>query len=213
MHRFDAYIKSIIDGLGINVEQKNELSDEFRDHLEMIKLEYIEGGLNEEQAEEKSIERFGSSRELSKKISKSFNEFRKANTVIFGIAIILCWLLLYRIGSNIPVPAYSDNIPIYYYFLIIFGHSLNLMPVGYFTPIIFRKANKVSAILKISAVVSLLLGILYSFFIVYSFSIYSTKLIALFISVVLIGTPGGFLLGFLVLKLINRRNHKKMIIE
>ena len=56
MHEFNKYIHSIIDGLKISQKKKNELSEEFMDHLESLKLEYVHDGLPEKEAVQKAIE-------------------------------------------------------------------------------------------------------------------------------------------------------------
>ena len=75
------YINTIIGGLKISKEKKEELADEFRDHLESLKSEFIKDGFSEVESIKRAIERFGESNDIKKKLHKSLFSFRNSGNV------------------------------------------------------------------------------------------------------------------------------------
>jgi len=76
MYEFDTYINTIIGGLKISKEKKEELAEEFRDHLGSLKSEFIKDGFSEVESIKRAIERFGESNDIKKKLHKSLFSFR-----------------------------------------------------------------------------------------------------------------------------------------
>ncbi len=75
--RFREYIDAILKGVNISKKGKKELVEEFYDHLDMLKKEFIENGYSKEQAELMSIERFGEIEENKKKLKGVYTPFRR----------------------------------------------------------------------------------------------------------------------------------------
>lgn len=88
MDRFRDYISLILKGACIGKNRRKELEEEIRDHLEMLKIEYIKDGCSEEQAELKSIEEFGKVEDVDKEFKKVFTPFKRFNDAIENTRLI-----------------------------------------------------------------------------------------------------------------------------
>ena len=97
MYQFDEYINSLIGDLKINKKMKDEMAEEFRNHLEMLKLEYVSKGISESEAVKNAIESFEKENKLKRKIANSFLNHRNNTTVFTGIVLLMS-LLLYHWG-------------------------------------------------------------------------------------------------------------------
>ncbi|HEX9062109.1 MAG TPA: signal peptidase I [Clostridia bacterium] len=82
MDRFRDYVSLILNGACIGKIRRKELEEEIRDHLEMLKKEYIKDGFSEEQAELKSIEEFGKIEDVNKEFRTVFTPFKRFNDAI-----------------------------------------------------------------------------------------------------------------------------------
>lgn len=159
MQKFDEFINTIIGDLKISKRKKNELIDEFKDHLVMLRNELIEKGLPEDEATNSAIESFGDSKELKKKLSDSLFNYRSVPNALLGVII---YLLIFRIGAHIPVPGLAtDN----YFNIFMFCTlaTILFLPVGYFMPILFSKIHQVRNVILFSIGLGLLVGLYVSF--------------------------------------------------
>lgn len=159
MQKFDEFINTITGDLKISNRKKNELIDEFKDHLVMLRNEFIEKGLSEDEAINSAIESFGDPKELKKKLSDSLFSYRSVPNALLGVII---YLLIFRIGSHISIP-YSrpDN----YLNIFMFGTlaTILFLPIGYFLPILFSRIHQVKNVILISTALGLLVGLYVSF--------------------------------------------------
>lgn len=156
MQKFDEFINTITGDLKISNRKKNELIAEFKDHLVMLRKEFIEKGLSEDEATNSAIESFGDAKELKKKLSDSLFSYRSIPNALLGVII---YLLIFRIGSHIPIP-YSE--PDNYFKILMFGTlgaTILFLPIGYFLPILFCKIHQVRNVILISTVPGLLVGL------------------------------------------------------
>lgn len=191
MHEFDAYINEIIESLKIDKKQKIEMSEEFNDHLYMLKKEYIESGMTEENAVKKAIEVFGNSIDLKKCLSQSTTNYKTIYNILFGI---LLFIPIFRLAAFIPVPAYNPTREII--LLQILPSILLFSILGYFLPILFHKFNNIKHIALISIPFSLALGIFIGI-------IHNSLLLSL-IAFCILGGIIGSLIGFMILLSFNK---------
>lgn len=71
MLEFETYIKKLLNERGINEQDKEELYYEIKDHLMLLKNEYLSKGLSEEEAIKLSIHDFGDSNFIGNNIKRS----------------------------------------------------------------------------------------------------------------------------------------------
>jgi hypothetical protein len=196
VQKFDEFINTIIGDLKISNRKKNELIDEFKDHLVMLRNEFIEKGLSEDEAINSAIENFGDPKELNKKLSDSLLSYRSVPNALLGVII---YLLIFRICSHIPIP-YSE--PDNYFKIIMFGtlgSTILFLPIGYFLPILFSRIHQVKNALLISIVPGLLVG-LYVSFAVKEF----IPINELFIIIYILGSIFGSTIGYYSLVCVNK---------
>jgi len=198
MDRINEYIKSIVGNLEADEKLRNDMEDEFRDHLKLMKKYLQQEGLSEEEATEEAIRQFGDSRQLSRRLAKNIKGFRNIFNGIAGTALSI---LLYVGGTRIPVPFISswgqiENSRLLINAFLVLGPLLLFMPAGYFLPIIFKRAGKVVNIAAATLVLGLARGMMTG-------GLYAD----IMITSVMGGVAGG-ILGFFILKLVNRTRIK-----
>ncbi len=135
MSEFDSYINTIIGGLRVNKKKKEEIAEEFKDHLESLKSEFTKNGFTEDESINRAIDRFGESNDIKKKLQKSFKDFRYA---IFVAVIALIMITLRYIpvaGVNMSYREYNPDVGVISLssakWIFMFS-VLILIPVGYF---------------------------------------------------------------------------------
>lgn len=106
MDKFRNYISVMLSGLHINEEKRIDLEDEIMDHLMLLKKEYMDQGLSEDQAEMKAMEEFGKTENINKKFKKVFSPFHmiKQNqlfkeTLQWAVCIIITFIASMSINS------------------------------------------------------------------------------------------------------------------
>lgn len=168
MYQFDSYIYSILNDLKISRKQKDEITEEFNDHLEMLKQEYVNKGFVEDDAINKAIESFGKDKELKKNIANAMLNYRRVPLIIIGVFLSLlsfklCFFTPIGMGMTSSSPNYVDFYTPISTFHMSVNHAIiiNLLstfiattllslPLGYFLPILFSKMRKVQNIIFIS---------------------------------------------------------------
>lgn len=100
MHKFDEFIDSITGDLKVSNRKRNELVEEFKDHLEMLKKEFMGKGLIEDEAINSAIKSFGDDKELKKILSDSLFSYRSIPNTLLGV---IFYLIIFRICSHIPI--------------------------------------------------------------------------------------------------------------
>lgn len=220
MYQFDAYINSILSDLNISKKQKNEMAEEFEDHLERLKQEYIDKGLSEDEAVVKAIEDFGNGRELSKKLSYSLLNYRTKTNILFGVVYIVFALLLFKIYFYIAplIILLRDpiNLPqlIKGEIFIALWFSIIYSPIGYFIPIIFIKVKKLTHIVLINILILSFIYGLSSYLsrndIALSFIPHATIMLITVATLISIPIEGLFssTLGYKMLNIVSNRTSK-----
>lgn len=109
--KIESYVEKIVSKLNCDKEEKREIMDEMRDHLLLLKNEYIEQGLTKEEATQKALKSFGEEEQLSKGLQESLFPFHKA----------------FRIGTWILFCLYSSTILFMLLFQRIIVSSMNFI--------------------------------------------------------------------------------------
>lgn len=209
MHEFDKYLNSIIKNLPVSKNEKAELFDEFRDHLRMLKQDFVNKGMSEDEATNEAIKSFGESNVLKSGLSRNLNKFKTTPNILFGIAFTI---LLFLSGSRIPVPGMNPEyfasgfkvssvthvFPILFTFFI-FSVSV-FLPLGYFLPIAFVRVGKIRNIVLLAMLLSAVLGVAVGYL--------AGPMRTLIIASSIFGGVLGFILGFSLLNMINRITYK-----
>lgn len=193
MYQFDEYINSIIGDLKISKKKKYEMTEEFKDHLQMLKSEYISKGSSESEAVKKAIESFGQENNLKRIFADEIVTYRNYINVFVGIIL---FLLIFRIGAHIPLPGLNTGEGINIFSLSIVMISL-FIPLGYFMPVVFRKVKNISHVITITLPLAILHGIWYS--------IISTNSVLIeYVFLCTIFSLLGSIIGYTTLLIINR---------
>lgn len=99
----ETYIDQIIKRLNCDEEEKYEIRDEMRDHLYLLKNEFLEEGLSEEESTQRALKSFGEQKPLidgyREVIFPFYSLFKMGTWVLFGIytLIVMYYLLIKRI--------------------------------------------------------------------------------------------------------------------
>jgi hypothetical protein len=200
MYEFNEYINSLIGDLKINKKIKDEMAEEFRDHLEMLKLEYVSKGISENEAVKNAIESFGQENKLKSKIANSVLIYRNNTSVFTGIVLLL--LVLY-LGVFIPVPSIdaSEVSGLLVLSMSSLSSILFFIPLGYFIPMIFLKVKKTRLVVFFTLPLGALWGIYLSSIAIGSLHI--SFIISIFLAS-LCGSILGSMLGYGILIIISR---------
>ena len=109
MSEFDEYIKSILAYSELSDIEQDELFLEMYDHLNSLKEEYMEQGMNEK-AIYKAIQSFGESKVIGVEINKSVYEVPRSLKVLSKILcipyIIICFIVF--LGTFISTSTFDS---------------------------------------------------------------------------------------------------------
>lgn len=207
MYQFDEYINSLIGDLKINKKMKDEMAEEFRNHLEMLRLEYVSKGISESEAVKNAIKSFDKENKLKRKIANSFLNYRNNTTVFTGIVLLMLALYL---GILIPVPGVDPREVSRVLILSISSLSsiLLFIPLGYFIPIIFLRVKKARLVVVVTLPLGAFWGIYLSSIAIHLISItidsqHFSFIILIFLAS-LFGSMVGSMLGYGILIIISR---------
>lgn len=91
--KINAYIDEIVCGLNCKEKEKREIADEMKDHIQLLKLDYLNQGLTDDDATQKALECFGEKRQLTNGLQESIFPYYKilkiGSWVLFGIYLLL----------------------------------------------------------------------------------------------------------------------------
>jgi hypothetical protein len=167
MHEFNKYIHSIIDGLKISQKKKNELSEEFMDHLESLKLEYVHDGLPEKEAVQKAIGTFGDSVDFKKKMRDALSLYRSTYSIFVGLLIIVIVAIISYFPMSGVMGTFSSSgtayktIPMKINFNETLPFSfIFFIPFGYFIPVVMNRTLKWIQLGLIHSMLGILVGLL-----------------------------------------------------
>lgn len=113
--RFDNYINQIISGLKCSKEEKNDIKEEIKDHLTLLKAEYLEYGYSEDVAVQKALHSFGDGNHIQEGLQHSLFPFYRliniSKWILFGLySFILLWNLLFiRMLDRIRYAEYTHS--------------------------------------------------------------------------------------------------------
>ncbi|HDR7564982.1 VanZ family protein [Bacillus mycoides] len=110
MSEFDEYIKSILAYSELSNIEQDELFLEIYDHLNSLKEEYMEQGMNEKEAIYKAIQSFGESKVIGLGINQSVYEVPRLLKVLSKILcipyIIICFIVF--LGTFISTSTFDS---------------------------------------------------------------------------------------------------------
>jgi glycopeptide antibiotics resistance protein len=97
----ETYIDQIVAELNCSENEKIEIKDEMKDHLSLLKKEYLEQGLSDEEASQKALKVFGEQGQLRNGYQESlfpyYKIFKIGTRVLFGLyAVIVLFALLFQ---------------------------------------------------------------------------------------------------------------------
>ncbi|GEN36874.1 MULTISPECIES: VanZ family protein [Aneurinibacillus] len=179
MDRLRKYIDEIIQDLDCDANEREELSEEFYDHLLALKDEYMNKGKTKEEAEKLSIKEFGNSKIISTDLQKLISPYHKIIKNLFWFVFIayslICINKLFlspRRLANIKFPEhylpsynlipfkntfeyatqFPDRIEVWLYPL--FYKVLLFIPFGFLLPFLFRNMQKTKNTVLLAIIVS-----------------------------------------------------------
>lgn len=218
MNQFNDYINTILKDLKIDKKKKGEMAEEFLDHLQMLKMEYLSKGLTESDATKQAMITFGEENGLKSKLSESILNYKNLHNIIGGILILL---IIFIFGSKIPISGYD---PKQQYFFIssillhtIVSSNIIFIALGYYLPIFSKKLIRIQNIILVSIVI----GVVWRAFMFLLFPTpwnsldIHTKLIILVSPLGVISNIIGYVCGFALLQLIHRTStiFKRLVIK
>ncbi|WP_213485501.1 VanZ family protein [Thermobacillus xylanilyticus] len=109
----ESYIRGIVSRLNCSEEEKRDIMDEMRDHLQLLKSEYLRQGLAEEEATRKALESFGEPKQLTRGLQASMfpyeKAFRAGAWICFALYafVVLYKLLIQRMIVRMELAAYG----------------------------------------------------------------------------------------------------------
>ena len=97
----EIYIDQIVSELTCDEKEKREIVDEMKDHLYLLKSEYLERGFSDEEATQKALESFGEQKQLKNGYQESLFPFYKLFKIgtwfLFGLySFIVSFKLLFQ---------------------------------------------------------------------------------------------------------------------
>jgi len=116
----ETYIRQIVEELDCEEEEKNEIAEEMKSHLILLKAEYISEGFSEEESTKKAIQIFGSNKTIKEGFQHSlfpyYKIFKRVNWLLFGLysIFLLTNLLFLRILWRII--NYNSTFNKYFYY-------------------------------------------------------------------------------------------------
>ncbi|MDF2988627.1 MAG: VanZ-like protein [Eubacterium sp.] len=205
MHQFEEYIDSILADFKIGQRKKTEMAEEFQDHLKSLKQEFIEAGLSEKEAEAQAIKCFGESKVISSELARNITGYRNIFNILMGF---LLSALLYTGSVRIPVPGTNSwdrigNVNVFIHLVFGICTMLFFIPVGYYIPLVLRRACTAFHVLMTTLIAGGVLSIL-----CVATGYYDLK----YIPLNLLGGLVGSMLGFGVLNVVNTVAHKLRVI-
>lgn len=204
MDQFDDYINTILKDLKINKKKKGEIAEEFLDHLQMLKIEYLSKGMTGSDATKQAMITFGEENGLKRKLSESLLNYKSLLNIIGGVIILF---IVFIIGSYIPVPGYDSKHSYSFiytmFFYSIVPNNIIFIVLGYYLPIFSIKMVRIQNIILVSIVI----GVLWRIFIHLLFPTQwnslelQMKLITLISPLMIIANIIEYVFGFALLQL------------
>jgi glycopeptide antibiotics resistance protein len=114
----ESYIRGIVSRLNCSEEEKRDIMDEMRDHLQLLKSEYLRQGLAEEEATRKALESFGEPKQLTRGLQASMFPYEKAFRAGAWICFALyAFVVLYKLLFQRIITRFVDTTRNPYFFI------------------------------------------------------------------------------------------------
>lgn len=185
MKEFQEYINRIINELDCTAIEKQELKLELLDHLNLLKKEYIDKGIPEQEAIQLSIKDFGKEKIIGSELNKSVSSLCKVLKKVFKVTwviyiLIVVWHLLinstrlhfsygingYKSLNMVPFKQIGEYIINYnnynfdIWFMNLFGNVILFIPFGFMLPLIHNKGKNIKSNIIFSFMFSLIIELM-----------------------------------------------------
>ncbi len=205
MLQLDEYIDSILANMNMSHGERAEMKEEFKDHLLLLKQEFIDAGFTEKEAEAQAIRCFGDSKAIKSGLARAITGYRSVFNIIIGFLISA---LIYMVSVRIPVPGVSwdqvENVNVIIQLVFGICAILLFMPIGYYTPIIFKRACSLFHVVMTAGIASALLSTL-----CVGTGYFELK----YIPVIILGGLVGSMVGFGVLNIVDKIVRKIVLLR
>lgn len=217
VHQFNSYLESILKNLDINKKQRLELKDEFKDHLENLKREYMNQGFHEDESIKKAIMDFGNDQELSIRLNEAMFNYRTKPNIMFGFGYIAFSIVFYATAIYLIGAVQSPNNPIEYTQISVLCAIIDIIGtsvIAYFIPIVNKKAITLKHVFWNDLIVFGFLYTVTTLFLLINLSdgihpvtLPTSGIVKILISMMTVPLFGS-ILGFKVLNLVNGRTSR-----
>lgn len=104
--RIETYVNQVVKCLDFDDKEKSEIIDEMRDHLFLLKQDFLQEGFSEEQAIQLTLKEFGEQEQIIdayQTVFPNFNLFKLVTWTLFALYVylVLYFLLIQRVISRI----------------------------------------------------------------------------------------------------------------
>lgn len=154
---FGEYIRHIVGSLKITKQEKDELAQEIRDHLILLREENEQKGMPKPAAEQAAMLSFGSSAFLCHKLGREMENGRSAAVLLLGLCTYAAVFLPYFFVFP-KIPSGTARLCVSWIFSFLF-----LSPVGYFLPAAFKPMKSLRCAAGITALGGMLWETIYIF--------------------------------------------------
>jgi hypothetical protein len=89
MNQFDSYIEQIVERIECGEEERDDMREEIRSHLEAARETYMKQGYSEEEAVRRSVADFGVADEIGEGLQRSLFPYRKELLTFIGVGTLL----------------------------------------------------------------------------------------------------------------------------
>lgn len=156
MRQIDDYVQSIVAPILTTKQVKEDLGSELSDHLNMLKEEFMQKGLGEDEAIRAAIEIFGNKRTIKNKLKEEIESYRSLPTFLTGAVFYsIAFLLFLTLQKNGPSGHAVYGLASWALLLLYLG------PVGYFLPMIHKGFQKIGNVFLASLSGGVFIEILY----------------------------------------------------
>ena len=128
MDKLEQFVKSVLNSRGINEQDKQELEIELKDHLNSLKLDYINNGYDEEKAIDLSIKEFGNPNTLGNDLKKYLVTKNKGSILTKSSKIngILLMCIIYFLITLFYAVVVNETLTGLYYLVATFATILGI---------------------------------------------------------------------------------------
>lgn len=102
--KMESYINHIVNGLGYSKSEKEEMKEEIKDHLQMLKKDFMNQGYSEKEASEMSIQCFGEKDKVKNEFKKVQIPYKGYVKILFSVYILFLLFNLFNFYDFVTYP-------------------------------------------------------------------------------------------------------------